>query len=88
MFNDGDKIKAELELGVLSRDYQSVMTMIDNMSRSGLFQAELRGQDLQKTERLTYSEYTLYIIYTPRSGYAPAGPSQPTDLTRDQGGLQ
>jgi len=55
----------------LSRDYQSVMTMIDNMNGSGLFQAELRGQDRQQTERLTYSEYTLRLVYTARGGYAP-----------------
>lgn len=87
VFKDGDRIKAELEFSVLSRDYQSVMVMIDRMAESGLFQAELRGQDLQKTERLTYSEYSLYIIYTPRSGYAPAAPAQSTDLAR-QGGAE
>lgn len=72
IFNEGDRTRAELEFGVLSRDYQSVMTMIDNMNQSGLFQAELRGQDLQKTERMTYSEFSLRLIYTPRRGYAPA----------------
>lgn len=71
VFNDGDKTKAELEFAVLSRDYQSVMTMIENMNNSGVFQAELRGQDLQKTESITYTEYTLRLIYTPRSGYSP-----------------
>ncbi|MDQ3321996.1 MAG: PilN domain-containing protein [Acidobacteriota bacterium] len=72
IFKEGDRTKAELEFGVLSRDYQSVMTMIDNMNGSGLFQAELRGQDRQKTERLTYSEYTLRLVYTSRNNYAPA----------------
>ncbi|MEZ5428830.1 MAG: hypothetical protein R2747_21475 [Pyrinomonadaceae bacterium] len=88
VFKDGDRIKAELELGVLSRDYQSVMAMIDNMSQSGLFQAELRGQDLQKTDRLTFSEYTLHVIYTPRSGYSPVPSGQTTDLAQRQGGSQ
>jgi len=71
VFNDGDKTKAELEFAVLSRDYPSVMTMIERMNNSGVFQAELRGQDLQKTESITYTEYTLRLIYTPRSGYSP-----------------
>ena len=66
IFKDGDRIKAELDFSVLSRDYQSVMNMIDNMNNSGIFQAELRGQDLQKTERVTYTEYTLHIVYSPR----------------------
>lgn len=70
VFKDGDRVKAELELGVISRDYQSVMTMIGNMNNSGVFQAELRGQDLQKSERSTYTEYTLHLIYTPRYGYS------------------
>lgn len=75
VYKDGDKTRAELEFAVLSRDYQSVMTMIQNMNNSGIFQAELRGQDLQKSERLTYSEFSLRLIYTPRAGYSTAAPS-------------
>lgn len=71
VFKDGDKIKAELDFGVLSRDYQSVMALIDNMNNSGKFQAELRSQDLQKTDRLTYSEFSLRVIYS-RTNYAPS----------------
>ena len=70
VYSDGDKTKAELELGVLSRDYQSVISMIDGMNQSGVFQAELKGQDLQKNERVNYTEYTLHLIYVPLSGNA------------------
>lgn len=85
VYKDGDRTKAELEFAVLSRDYQSVMTMIENMNNSGIFQAELRGQDLQKTESITYSEYTLRLIYTPRSGYS----NTPADVARtQQGGVE
>jgi hypothetical protein len=69
IYRDGDRVKAELELGVLSRDYQSVMGMIGSMNNSGLFQAELRGQDRQENERVTYTEYTLRLVYTPAYGY-------------------
>ncbi len=86
VYNDGDKTKAELEFAVLSRDYTSVMTMIENMNNSGVFQAELRGQDLQKTESITYTEYTLRLIYTPRSGYSPTAPSDVAQT--EQGGIQ
>jgi Tfp pilus assembly protein PilN len=72
VFKDGDSTKAELDLSVLSRDYQSVITMIDAMNSSRLFQAELRGQDLQKNERVVYTEYTLHLIYSPASGYPAA----------------
>jgi Tfp pilus assembly protein PilN len=84
VFKDGDRTKAQLDFAVLSRDYPSVMAMIENMNGSGIFAAELRGQDLQKNERFTYSEYTLHLIYTPRAGYAAA----PSDVARTQGGNQ
>ena len=86
VYQDGNRIKAELELGVLSKDYPEVMAMIDNMNNSGLFQAELRGQDLQKTERVTYTEYTFRVIYSPTSTYV--SPSS-TDIARNgEGGVQ
>jgi Tfp pilus assembly protein PilN len=71
IYKDGDRVKAELDFGVISRDYPAVMTMIANMNGSGVFQAELRGQDRQENERLTYTEYTLHLVYTPAYGYAP-----------------
>ncbi len=86
IYKDGDRTKADLEFAVLSRDYESVMRMIETMNNSGRFQAELRGQDLQKTESITYTEYTLRLIYTPGYGYAPAVPSD-VALER-QGGNQ
>jgi Tfp pilus assembly protein PilN len=86
IYRENDRVKAELEFSVLSRDYQSVMTMIENMNSSGMFQAELRGQDLQKNERFTYTEYTLRLIYTPGYGYSTA---PQTDVAQtDQGGNQ
>ena len=75
VYKDGDQVKAELDFAVLSRDYPAVMSMIDTMNNSGLFQAELRGQDRQKTERITYTEYSLRLIYT--QNYAHSAPAQP-----------
>lgn len=86
VYQDGGRIKAELELGVIARDYSSAMAMIDNMNNSGLFQAELRGQDLQKNERVTYTEYTFRLIYTPAAGYTE---TSPTDIASNgEGGVQ
>lgn len=65
VFSEGGRIRAELEFAVISRDYPSVINMIDQMNNSGLFQAELRGQDRQKTERMTFTEYGLRVIYSP-----------------------
>jgi len=82
IYKDGDKTKADLEFAVLSRDYQSVMAMIENMNNSGNFQAELRGQDLQKTESITYTEYTLRLVYNTRD----ASPVVTSDIVQTQQG--
>lgn len=82
IYRDGDRQKAELEFAVLSRDYQAIAEMIQRMNDSGLFQAEVRGQDRQKTERSTYTEYTLRLIYTPAYGYSPV---PTTDLAQTGG---
>ena len=86
VYRDGDRVKARLELGVISRDYASVSVMIDNMRNSGLFEPELRGQDLQKNERITFTEYTFQLIYTPGYGYST---SPQIDIAQNQpGGVQ
>jgi len=85
IYQDGDRVKAELEFGVLARDYSSVMAMIENMNNSGLFAAELRGQDRQENERIVYTEYTFRLVYTPAYGYSTAAPV--TDLAQN-GGVQ
>lgn len=84
VYQDDGRVKAELEFAVISKDFPSVQAMIQNMSNSGLFQAELRGQDLQKNERITYTEYTFHMIYTPASGYSTA---PATDVAQNQGGV-
>ena len=63
--SDGGQVRADLDFAVISRDYPPVREMIDSMNNSGLFQAEIKSQDLQKTETITYTEYTLHVIYTP-----------------------
>jgi len=85
IFEDNNQIKADLELGVLSKDFSSVQSMIESMNNSGLFRAELRGQDLQKNERITYSEYTFHLIYTPSYGFS-AAPSN--EVARNEGSIK
>jgi Tfp pilus assembly protein PilN len=65
------RTEAELQFAVLSHSYQSVVGMIDNMNSSGIFRAELRGQDLQRSEGGDYTEYTLHLIYTPHYNALP-----------------
>lgn len=88
IYQDSDRIKAELELGVLSRDYAAVQQMIDRMNNSGLFLAELRGQDLQKNERMTYTEYTFRLVYTPAYGYSNAPATETAQTFQQRGAAQ
>ena len=74
IFKDEDRIKAELEFSVLSKDYPSVQQMIDKMNNSGIFQAQLRSQDLRQAETITYTEYTFFVIYAQRSVSADRPP--------------
>ncbi len=69
------RTEAELDFTVLSRDYRHVMGMIDNMNSSGLFRAEMRGQDLQRSDSGDYSEYTLHLVYTPHYVSVPQAES-------------
>lgn len=84
-YKDGNQIKADLEFAVLSRDYQSVEAMINAMNNSGVFKAELRGQDRQKTERSVFTEYTLHLVYTPRLTL-PTAETPSNDLVQNQDG--
>lgn len=70
VFKDGNTVVAELEFSVLSRNYSSVLNMIQRMNDSGIFKASLRGQDLQENERQKFSEYTLLLTYRPSAGYS------------------
>jgi Tfp pilus assembly protein PilN len=80
------RTQSELDFAVLSRDYQSVLTMIERMNGTGTFQADLRGQDLQKSEHFSYTEYTLHLVYRPFGGTAVSAPT--SDVAQTQGGGQ
>ena len=83
--NDG-RTQAEIGFAVLSKDYQSVINMIDTMNSSGKFQASLRSQSLKESEAITYMEYTLRLIYTSATVYTPSA-TQDNDVA-DNGGNQ
>ncbi len=78
------RTQAEIEFAVLSKDYQSVISMIDTMNSSGIFQASLRSQNLKESEAITYMEYTLRLIYTSPTTYAPSA-TQGTDVAENGG---
>lgn len=84
VYREEGRIKAELEFAVLSKNYQGVLEMIDRMNNSGVFRASLRGQDRQKSETITYSEYTLHLIYQPAAGIPLTPPPNEPVLAEGQ----
>jgi Tfp pilus assembly protein PilN len=64
---------AELDLTVVSKTPTTITEMISDMDRAGIFQAQLRAQNLQKGRGESGTEYDLYVLYRPRAGSAPEG---------------
>jgi Tfp pilus assembly protein PilN len=65
-----DQTVAELDLVVFAKTYNSINDMIAEMNNVGIFQAELRAQNLQKGRGESGTEYELFVVYRPRSGVA------------------
>jgi Tfp pilus assembly protein PilN len=67
----GDQTVADLELVVFAKVHTTVLGMITEMQRQGIFHSTLRAQNLQKgTRGESGTEYELDVIYRPRAGYA------------------
>ncbi len=65
-----DQTVAQLDLAVFAQDPATVNAMISSMHDEGIFNAEIRNQNLQKGRGETGTEYELFVIYRARSGYA------------------
>ena len=66
----GDQTVADLELTVFAKNANVITAMIRDMDRAGIFQADLRVQNLQKGRGESGTEYELAVIYRPRAGYS------------------
>jgi Tfp pilus assembly protein PilN len=66
----GDQTVAQLELAVFTRSPSTISDMIAAMHREGIFQLELKNQNLQKGRGESGTEYEFYVIYRSRPGYA------------------
>jgi Tfp pilus assembly protein PilN len=78
----GGRTVADLELGVVSKSYNTVTDMMAAMDHQGIFHAELTIQNLQKGKGEGGSEYELKVEYFPRSGFATAN-EQPARAALD-----
>lgn len=64
----GERTVAELDLTVVSNTPSTITQMIGEMDRAGIFQAQIRSQNLQKGRGESGTEYELDVLYQPRAG--------------------
>ncbi|HVQ39796.1 MAG TPA: hypothetical protein VMS31_19810 [Pyrinomonadaceae bacterium] len=84
-----DQTLAELELTVVAKSPAAVTDMMAEMDRAGIFQPELRSQNLQRGRGESGAEYELYVVYRSRAGApvasSPLASAKPNDF---RGGSQ
>ena len=61
---------AQLDLAVFAKNSSTISDMISAMHQEGIFEAELRNQNLQKGRGEAGTEYELFVIYRSRPGRA------------------
>ena len=61
---------AQLDLAVFAKNSSTISDMISAMHQEGIFEAELRNQNLQKGRGESGTEYDLFVIYRSRPGRA------------------
>lgn len=61
---------AQLDLAVFTQNASTISEMISAMHREGVFQVEVRSQNLQKGRGESGTEYELFVIYRAPSSYS------------------
>jgi Tfp pilus assembly protein PilN len=75
----GDQTVADLDLAVFSKTSTNVLQMISDMNKSGIFDAKLVNQNLQKGRGESGSEFELVVVYRPRHGVASESVAEARD---------
>ena len=65
----GDQTIAQLDLSVFAKNSSTISDMIAAMHKEGIFEAELRNQNLQKGRGESGTEYELFVIYRSRAAF-------------------
>lgn len=78
---------AQLDLAVFAKSATTINEMIASMHEQGIFQLELRNQNLQKGRGESGTEYEFYVVYRPRPVYtiesvAEAGESKSSEVPK------
>lgn len=79
-----DQTVAQLDMAVFAKDSATISDMITVMHKEGVFEAEIRNQNLQKGRGEAGTEYELFVIYRARSSYS--SPSVAEVSTQRNGG--
>lgn len=66
----GNQTVAELDFAVFAKNPATINDMISTMHQEGVFQPELRSQNLQKGRGESGTEYELYVIYRQRPSFS------------------
>ena len=67
---EGEQTVAQLDLAVFAKSAATINEMIASMHQQGIFQLELRNQNLQKGRGEGGTEYEFFVIYRARPGYS------------------
>ena len=79
----GGQTIAQLDLAVFATDPSTISQMMTDWQQEGVFQAELRVQNLQKGRGEKGTEYELAVTYRARSGYSSENVAE-ADATRKE----
>ena len=60
---------AQLDLAVFAKEAATINEMITSMHKEGIFEAEIRNQNLQKGRGEAGTEYELFVIYRAPASY-------------------
>ncbi|HEX7334027.1 MAG TPA: hypothetical protein VF290_21155 [Pyrinomonadaceae bacterium] len=66
----GNQTVAQLDLSVFTKTPSTISEWIGQLHQEGIFEAELRNQQLQKGRGEAGTEYELFVIYRARAGFA------------------
>src|SRR5262245_33732803 len=66
---EGGQTIAQLDLAVFAKNPSTISEMISAMHQEGIFEAEIRNQNLQKGRGEAGTEYELAVTYRARAGY-------------------
>lgn len=78
---------AQLDLAVFAKNPSTITEMIAAMHKEGVFQAELRSQNLQKGRGESGTEYELAVVYRARQSFSRDSVAE-VDQTRRGGEVQ